>query len=163
MAAGPAALAAAPARSGDQELHRRRHEDRAGDRHADLDARHLRLWRGEKASGGGGVYVEVETAGGLVGHGMTTIVDSQGTAALINLIAAREMKGENAMNNEAIWEKLYWTLTPRGQTGVRRPCDGRLRHRPVGHPRQGAGRAIATLLGGARPRFRSMSPSDPPS
>ena len=105
-----------------------------------------------KPSGGGGVYVEVETAGGLVGHGMTTIVDSQGTAALVNLIAAREMKGENAMNNEAIWEKLYWTLTPRGQTGfaghVMGACDIALwdiRGKALGVP-------IATLLGGARPK-----------
>src|SRR5579872_3188322 len=31
-----------------------------------------------KPSRGGGTYVEVETAGGLVGHGITTLIDSGG-------------------------------------------------------------------------------------
>jgi L-alanine-DL-glutamate epimerase-like enolase superfamily enzyme len=105
-----------------------------------------------KPSGGGGVYVEVETAGGLVGHGMTTIIDSRGTAFLINTIAAREMIDQDAMNNEAIWEKLYWSLSPRGQTGFSGHVMGAvdialwdIRGKVLGAP-------IATLLGGARPK-----------
>jgi len=104
-----------------------------------------------KPSVGVGVYVEVETAGGLIGHGMTTIIDSVGTAALINGIAAPAMIGQSALDNEKIWEALYWRLSPRGQTGfsghVIGACDIALwdiKGKALGAP-------IATLIGGARP------------
>lgn len=103
-----------------------------------------------KPTRGGGTYVEVETAGGLVGHGITTLIDSGGVAALINQIAARAVISENALNNVAIWQKLYWILSPRGQTGfsghVMSAIDIALwdiKGKALGVP-------IATLLGGAR-------------
>jgi len=104
-----------------------------------------------KPSVGAGVHVLVETAGGLSGHGMTTIVDSLGTAALVNGIAAPAMIGENVLDNERIWEKLYWRLSPRGQTGFSGHVIGAvdialwdIRGKALGAP-------IATLIGGARP------------
>jgi L-rhamnonate dehydratase len=105
-----------------------------------------------KPSRGGGTYVEIETAGGLVGHGITTLIDAGGVAALTNQIAAPALRGENALNNAAIWEKLYWILSPRGQTGfsghVMSAIDIALwdiKGKALGVP-------IATLLGGARPK-----------
>jgi L-rhamnonate dehydratase len=105
-----------------------------------------------KPSRGGGTYVEVETAGGVVGHGITTLIDAGGVAALVNQIAARAVIGENALDNAAIWQKLYWILSPRGQTGfsghVMSAIDIALwdiKGKAVGLP-------IATLLGGARPK-----------
>jgi L-rhamnonate dehydratase len=105
-----------------------------------------------KPSRGGATYVEVETAGGIVGHGITTLIDSGGVADLTNHIAARAVIGENALDNAAIWTKLYWILSPRGQTGfsghVMSAIDIALwdiRGKALGAP-------IATLLGAARPK-----------
>jgi L-alanine-DL-glutamate epimerase-like enolase superfamily enzyme len=61
--------------------------------------------------------VEVETAQGLVGHGFTAITEEEVGAAAINEVAAHALIGEDALRNEKIWEKLYWLLSPRGQTG----------------------------------------------
>jgi L-alanine-DL-glutamate epimerase-like enolase superfamily enzyme len=104
----------------------------------------------KKATSGGATYVEVETAGGLKGHGITTLIDSGGVADLINHIAARAVVGMNALDNAAVWERLYWILSPRGQTGfsghVMSAIDIALwdiKGKAVGQP-------IATLLGGAR-------------
>ncbi|MGZ3369263.1 MAG: mandelate racemase/muconate lactonizing enzyme family protein [Caulobacteraceae bacterium] len=101
---------------------------------------------------GAATYVEVETAGGLMGHGVTTIADSGGVADLTNHIAARALVGENALDTAACWEKLYWLLSPRGQTGFSGHVMGSIdialwdiRGKALGAP-------IATLLGGARPR-----------
>ena len=101
---------------------------------------------------GAATYVEVETAGGLVGHGITTIADSRGVADLANQIAAPAIKGMNALDSAMVWEKLYWTLSPRGQTGFSGHVMGSIdialwdiRGKALGAP-------IATLLGGARPK-----------
>ncbi len=63
-------------------------------------------------------YFEVETANGLIGHGITAIVDAVAVRNLANQAVAPLVVGENAMNNEAVWSKLFWALTPRGQTGI---------------------------------------------
>ncbi|HEY4032239.1 MAG TPA: mandelate racemase/muconate lactonizing enzyme family protein [Caulobacteraceae bacterium] len=104
----------------------------------------------KKPTRGGATYVEVETMGGLVGHGITTLIDSRGVADLANKIAAPAIKGMNALDNAAVWEKLYWTLSPRGQTGFSGHVMGSIdialwdiRGKALGAP-------IATLLGGAR-------------
>jgi L-rhamnonate dehydratase len=105
-----------------------------------------------KPSRGGGAYVEVETAGGLVGHGITTLIDAGGVVALINQIAARAVIGENALNNAAIWEKLYWILSPRGQTGFSGHVMGAIDIALWDIKGKALGMPIATLLGGARPK-----------
>jgi L-alanine-DL-glutamate epimerase-like enolase superfamily enzyme len=106
----------------------------------------------KKPTRGGATYVEVETAGGLVGHGITTLIDSRGVADLANQIAAPAIKGMDALGSAAVWEKLYWTLSPRGQTGFSGHVMGAIdialwdiRGKALGAP-------IATLLGGARPQ-----------
>jgi L-rhamnonate dehydratase len=63
-------------------------------------------------------HVEVETASGLIGHGITGIApDMRAIAAIVNLTIAPAIIGEDALSHEAIWRKLYWLLTPRGQSG----------------------------------------------
>ena len=106
----------------------------------------------KKPTRGSGVYVEVETAGGIIGHGMTTIIDANGAAYLINSIAARAIVGMNALNNEAIWEKLYWDLSPRGQTGFSGHVMGAVDIALWDIKGKALGAPIATLLGGARAR-----------
>ena len=63
------------------------------------------------------VLVEVETDEGHLGHGITAIMDEDVVAEAINGLAGPTIIGEDPMATERIWEKLYWQLTPRGQTG----------------------------------------------
>jgi L-alanine-DL-glutamate epimerase-like enolase superfamily enzyme len=105
-----------------------------------------------KPTRGAATYVEVETAGGLIGHGITTLIDSGGVADLVNYVAARAVVGENALGNAAVWEKLYWTLSPRGQTGFSGHVMGAIDIALWDIKGKAAGLPIATLLGGARPK-----------
>jgi L-rhamnonate dehydratase len=61
--------------------------------------------------------VDVETDTGLVGTGMTAITEEEVIGSIVNDIAAYSLVGLDAMRHEQIWEKLYWLLTPRGQSG----------------------------------------------
>lgn len=63
------------------------------------------------------VVVEVTTAGGVTGHGFTAITDEEVVAAAINDLVAPNLIGCNALNREYVAEKLYWLMSPRGQTG----------------------------------------------
>ena len=63
-----------------------------------------------------GVVAEVETTGGLTGHGFSSITNDQIVAAAIRDVAGF-LKGKDALAREAIFEDLFWRLTPRGQTG----------------------------------------------
>src|SRR5690606_37935601 len=62
-------------------------------------------------------YVEIETADGMIGHGFTAITEEEVVANIMNTVAGPALIGLDAMNHEAIWNKLYWLLCPRGQTG----------------------------------------------
>ena len=61
-------------------------------------------------------HVEVETASGLIGHGITGIVpDMRAIAAIVNLTVAPAVMGMDALSHEAVWHKLYWMLTPQAE------------------------------------------------
>jgi L-alanine-DL-glutamate epimerase-like enolase superfamily enzyme len=62
-------------------------------------------------------HVEVETDGGLVGHGLTSITEENVVAEIVNSVACPAIAGDDPLAHEYIWDKLYWTLMPRGQTG----------------------------------------------
>lgn len=62
-------------------------------------------------------FVEVETDSGLVGHGLTAITEEDVVAQAVNGVIAPNIVGDDPLLHERIWEKLYWTLMPRGQTG----------------------------------------------
>jgi L-alanine-DL-glutamate epimerase-like enolase superfamily enzyme len=61
--------------------------------------------------------VEVETADGTVGHGFTAITEEEAIAAIVNEVAGPALLGQDAAAREALWDRLYWLLVPRGQTG----------------------------------------------
>ncbi len=61
--------------------------------------------------------VEIETDTGLVGHGFTAITEEEVIAAIVNEVIAVNLINENPLAHERIWERLYWLLSPRGQTG----------------------------------------------
>jgi L-rhamnonate dehydratase len=60
---------------------------------------------------------EIETDDGLVGHGFTATTEEDVIARIIEGVAGPAIIGDDPMAHEAIWDKLYWTLMPRGQTG----------------------------------------------
>ena len=61
--------------------------------------------------------VEVQADDGLTGYGFTAITEEEVVAAAINEVVAPNLQGEDPLAHERIWEKLYWLLSPRGQTG----------------------------------------------
>ncbi len=61
--------------------------------------------------------VEIETDSGHTGCGMTAITEEEVIATVVNQVAAPSLLGEDPMAHEKIWDKLYWLLSPRGQTG----------------------------------------------
>ncbi|MDX1483346.1 MAG: mandelate racemase/muconate lactonizing enzyme family protein [Alphaproteobacteria bacterium] len=60
---------------------------------------------------------EVETEDGLVGHGITSITQGTVIAKMINDVAGPAIIGAEALAHERVWQTLYWTLTPWGQSG----------------------------------------------
>ncbi|QHE84676.1 mandelate racemase/muconate lactonizing enzyme family protein [Hydrogenophaga sp. BPS33] len=63
-------------------------------------------------------YVEVKTDCGIVGHGVTAITHAGVVATAINEVVAPAILNLDPMNHEALWQKMYWLLSPRGQTGI---------------------------------------------
>jgi len=61
--------------------------------------------------------VRVDTEDGLHGYGFTAITEEEVVAAVVNEVAGPALLGEDALAHEKIWDKLYWLLSPRGQTG----------------------------------------------
>ncbi len=62
--------------------------------------------------------VQVETDTGVIGAGMTAITNEQVAAHAVEKVAGPAIIGDDPMNNERIWDKLYWLFSPRGQTGI---------------------------------------------
>jgi L-rhamnonate dehydratase len=71
----------------------------------------------ERAASMSACLVEVETDTGIVGHGFTAITDPPVIAHIIETVAAPDIIGDDPLAHERIWDKLYWALMPRGQTG----------------------------------------------
>jgi L-alanine-DL-glutamate epimerase-like enolase superfamily enzyme len=61
--------------------------------------------------------VEVQADDGLTGHGFTAITEEEVVAAAINEVVAPNLQDADPLAHEKVWERLYWLLSPRGQTG----------------------------------------------
>jgi L-rhamnonate dehydratase len=97
-------------------------------------------------------FVEVETDTGIVGHGLGAITRETVIAEIVNRVIAPAIKGDDPLAHEAIWEKLYWTLTPRGQTGFGAQALSAVDVALWDIKGKALGQPIWRLLGGARPR-----------
>ena len=120
---------------------------------------HISLPGIERKSSLEACFVEVETDAGIVGHGLAAITRETVIAEIVNGVIAPAIKGDDPLANEAICEKLYWTLTPRGQTGFGSTGARGRRHRALGHQGQGAraaGVAAARRRPGARAAVRDL-------
>jgi L-rhamnonate dehydratase len=62
-------------------------------------------------------FVEVETDAGITGHGLAAITRETVIAEIVNRVIAPAIMGDDPLAHELIWDKLYWLLMPRGQTG----------------------------------------------
>lgn len=63
------------------------------------------------------VLCEIETASGLIGHGFTAITEERTVAAAIAEVAPKALTGADVLAHEQLWSRLYWLMSPRGQTG----------------------------------------------
>ncbi|HZY17881.1 MAG TPA: mandelate racemase/muconate lactonizing enzyme family protein [Ramlibacter sp.] len=61
--------------------------------------------------------VEVELDDGWVGAGMTAITEEEVIGSIVNEIAGPALVGLDPLRHEQAWDRLYWLLTPRGQSG----------------------------------------------
>lgn len=96
------------------------------------------------------VVVRVETEGGLVGCGFTAITEEEVVAGAIDAIIAPNIQGMSALHSERIWERLYWLLTPRGQSGYASHAIAALDVAIWDIKAQALGQPLWALLGGAR-------------
>jgi L-rhamnonate dehydratase len=95
---------------------------------------------------------EIETDQGLLGHGLTAITEEEVVAAAINEVAAHRLAGEDPLAHGRIWEKLYWLLSPRGQTGYASHAIAALDVALWDLKGKILGAPVHLLLGGARSR-----------
>lgn len=94
--------------------------------------------------------VDIETDTGLVGTGMTAITEEEVVASIVNEIAAPALTGLDPMRHEALWDRLYWLLTPRGQSGYASHAMAALDLALWDIKGQALGQPCWRLLGGAR-------------
>jgi L-alanine-DL-glutamate epimerase-like enolase superfamily enzyme len=78
---------------------------------------HIKLVGVDKNTTLSACHVEVETDDGLTGHGLTSITEENVIAEIVNGVAGPAIVGDDPLAHERVWDKLYWTLMPRGQTG----------------------------------------------
>jgi L-alanine-DL-glutamate epimerase-like enolase superfamily enzyme len=98
------------------------------------------------------VLVEIETRGGVVGHGLTAITEEEPVAAAVNEVAAHALTGLDATAHENVWDRLYWLLCPRGQTGYAAHAIAAIDLALWDIKGKLLGQPVWRLLGGARPR-----------
>ncbi len=78
---------------------------------------HITVMGMDKKTSLAACYVEVETDTGIIGHGLTSITEEDVVAQVVNGVMAPNLIGDDPLLTERIWEKMYWTTMPRGQTG----------------------------------------------
>jgi L-rhamnonate dehydratase len=97
-------------------------------------------------------FVEVETDGGITGHGLAGITRETVIAEIVNRVIAPAIKGDDPLANERVCDKLYWTLTPRGQTGFGAQALAAVDTALWDIKGKALGQPLWRLLGGARER-----------
>lgn len=94
--------------------------------------------------------VEVETDTGLTGHGLSSIGPAVPIKAAVLSVAAPEIIGADPFRHEQIWDRLYWLLVPRGQSGVGMHAIAAIDIALWDIKGKALGQPIWKLLGGAR-------------
>ncbi|MEA2950173.1 MAG: L-rhamnonate dehydratase, partial [Alphaproteobacteria bacterium] len=113
---------------------------------------HISLAGIERTSSLEACFAEVETDGGMTGHGLAAITRETVIAEIVNRVIAPAIKGEDPLANELIWDKLYWALMPRGQTGLAAQALSAVDIALWDIKGKAFGQPVWRLLGGARQR-----------
>ncbi len=95
---------------------------------------------------------EIETDTGIIGHGMTAITEEEIIAAAVREVAGPALLGADPLATERLWDKLYWLLSPRGQTGYASHTIAALDIALWDIKAKALGLPLWRLLGGARAR-----------
>ena len=103
-----------------------------------------------KSTGLSMCLVKIETDTGLTGWGMTAITEEEVIAEIVNRVAAPHLVGEDPLAYEHLWHKLYWLLSPRGQTGYASHAIAAIDIALWDIMGQHRGEPVWRLLGGAR-------------
>ena len=96
--------------------------------------------------------VRVDTEAGIHGYGFTAITEEEVVAAAVTEVAAPALLGEDALAHERIWDRLYWLLSPRGQTGYASHAIAAIDVALWDIKGKALGQPVWRLLGGARSR-----------
>jgi L-alanine-DL-glutamate epimerase-like enolase superfamily enzyme len=113
---------------------------------------HIKLVGVERKTSLSSCYVEVETDTGVVGHGLSGITEEDVIAQIVNGVAGPALVGDDPLAHERVWEKLYWLLMPRGQTGYAAHALAALDVALWDIKGKALGQPVWRLLGGARAR-----------
>jgi L-rhamnonate dehydratase len=113
---------------------------------------HVSLPGIERTSSLEACHVEVETDAGITGHGLAAITRETVIAEIVNRVIAPAINGDDPLANELIWDKLYWLLMPRGQTGFAGQAVSAVDIALWDIKGKAFGQPVWRLLGGARAR-----------
>src|SRR5262245_6329676 len=113
---------------------------------------HIKLVGADRKTSLAACFVEVETDGGIVGHGFTSITEEDVIAQIVNGVAGPAIIGDDPLCHERVWDKLYWTLMPRGQTGYAAHALAAIDVALWDIKGKALGQPVWRLLGGARSR-----------
>ena len=112
---------------------------------------HIKLVGIDRQSSLSSCFVEVETDTGLIGHGLTGITEEDVIAQIVNGVAGPAILGDDPLAHERVWDKLYWTLMPRGQTGYAAHALAAIDVALWDIKGKAFGQPVWRLLGGAHP------------
>ena len=101
--------------------------------------------------------VEIDTDEGVKGHGLTAITEEEVVAAAIEHVASHALLGEDPLAHEKLWEKLYWLLSPRGQTGYASHAMAAVDVALWDIKGKVLGKPVWSLLGGARSKVQTYT------
>jgi L-rhamnonate dehydratase len=96
--------------------------------------------------------VAIETDTGPIGCGFTAITEEEVIATIVNEIAAPALAGADPLRHEQLWDRLYWLLAPRGQTGYAAHAIAAIDIALWDLKGKHLGQPVWRLLGGARER-----------
>ena len=95
-------------------------------------------------------HVEIETDEGITGYGLSAITEEHPVASTINDILASDLIGQDPLNTERLWDRMYWNVCPRGQTGYAMHAISALDIALWDIKGKALGLPVWKLLGGAR-------------
>jgi L-rhamnonate dehydratase len=98
-------------------------------------------------------FVSVHTDADITGYGFTAITEEEVIAAIVDKVAGPAIVGDDPLVTERVWDKLYWLLAPRGQTGYAAHAIAALDIALWDIKGKALGRPVYQLLGGTRDRI----------